>query len=439
MVKRTFGLILDGGELGAIMSYFDPTKSGKVVCQDFLIHFLRVGQAERDKVKTKNLEKIRSDEAERKQREADILAAQWAKTELKVDQKFSEKHKQSAILKLQEAAFKYDSQGSVNISAFYAKYLSAAVFREMLKRVFNLRISDEELAALISIYEHEEKENHIDCRVFMNDFTKLGFEARGTKTRAQLEKNRKDVEAQRTYHERMKAQAENKVANVVDWKYSKHDFQSALEKVTKIAGNYEIGHPSSPSLSGFKGANMKPFEFKDMMMRTFAVHITGKELGALTKYYDSSGSNTVDSKEFLAHFMKLQRQEAEARRKRHIEKERSLKRAEIEKEENFQAEKLRAEREKLKFTVDDEKSFLSKIRHAAQEYAIDSASMQEPLQAFKGPALNAVAFIDICRRIFHGLKFTHSEVGVLLSILDQAGTGSIDGPRFFELVLQDWP
>lgn len=430
MVKRTFGLVLDGGELGAIMSYFDPTKSGQVVCQDFLIHFLRVGQAERDKDKSSNLKKLRDDEVERKQREADILAAQWKKTELGVSKTFGKDDKQKAIDKLQEAAFKYDSQGSVNISTFHAKYLSAAVFREMLKRVFNVRVTDKELAALISIYEHEEKEDHIDCRMFMNDFTKLGFEARSTKRVAQVVKNRVAIEEEKNYHDKVKAEAENKVANVVDWKYGKQDFQSALEKVTAIAGNYEIGHASAPSLSGFRGANMKPFEFKDMMMRTFAVPLTSKELGALVKYYDSSGSNTVDSKEFLAHFMKLQRQEAEARRKMQIDRERGLKRAEKEREEEFQAAQMRAEREKLKFAKEDEKTFLEKIRHAAQEYAIDSATMQEPLQAFKGPALNAVAFIDVCRRIFHGMRFTHSEVGVLLSIVDTAGTGTIDGPRF---------
>jgi hypothetical protein len=430
MLKRTFNLVLDGGELGAIMSYFDPKKTGQVVCQDFLIHFLRVGQAERNKVKTANLEKLRQDEIDRKQREVDILAAQWAKTELDVSKDFKNDDKQSAIDKLQEAAFKYDSQGSVSVSTFHAKYLSAAVFREMLKRVFNVKMTDKELAALISIYEHEEKEDHIDCRMFMNDFTKLGFEARSSKSLAQISKNRVAIEEEKTYHARMKQEADDKVANVVDFKYGKQDFQTALEKVTGVAGNYEIGHASAPSLSGFRGANMKPFEFKDMMMRTFSVPLTGKELGALVKYYDSSGSNTVDSKEFLAHFMKLQRQEAEARRKRHIDKERGLKRAEKEKEEEIMAVKARAEREKLKFVKEDEKTFLVKIRNAAQEYAIDSATMQEPLQAFKGPALNAVSFIDVCRRIFHGTKFSYPEVGVLMSILDGAGTGTIDGPRF---------
>ena len=35
MVKRTFNLILDGGELGAIMSYFDPSKSGSMPSSSF--------------------------------------------------------------------------------------------------------------------------------------------------------------------------------------------------------------------------------------------------------------------------------------------------------------------------------------------------------------------------------------------------------------------
>jgi len=63
--------------------------------------------------------------------------------------------------------------------------------------------------------------------------------------------------------------------------------------------------------------------------------------------------------------------------------------------------------------------------------------MQEPLQAFKGSALNSVAFIDIFRRIFHGIKFSFKEFGVLLSIMNNSANGSsgvagntIDGPKF---------
>ena len=60
----------------------------------------------------------------------DILV--WAKNELTVDRNSLTKTSR-VLYSNSEAAFKYDSQGSVNISAFYTKYLSAAVFREMLK------------------------------------------------------------------------------------------------------------------------------------------------------------------------------------------------------------------------------------------------------------------------------------------------------------------
>ena len=40
-------------------------------------------------------------------------------------------------------------------------------------------------------------------------------------------------------------------------------------------------------------------------MRTFHVTLSGKELGALVKFFDSSGTKTIDSQEFLAHFFKV--------------------------------------------------------------------------------------------------------------------------------------
>ena len=55
----------------------------------------------------------------------------------------------------------------------------------------------------------------------------------------------------------------------------------------KVAGNYDRGHPSSPSLQGFMGAAMTPAAFKEMMMRTFQVSLTPKELGALSKFFGS--------------------------------------------------------------------------------------------------------------------------------------------------------
>jgi hypothetical protein len=40
---------------------------------------------------------------------------------------------------------------------------------------------------------------------------------------------------------------------------------------------------------GFENANMSPLEFKDMIMKTFCVSLSGKELGAMARYYEVQG------------------------------------------------------------------------------------------------------------------------------------------------------
>lgn len=432
MLKRTFGLVLSSPELGAIMNYFDKKNKGVVPSHDFLIHFLKVGQAEREKDHIATLQQLRKDAEERKRIEEETLAAMWAKTELKVTQTFTEKDKAEAMSKLAEAAFKFDpaSPGPMGLTAFQAQYLSPAVFREMLKRSFNLRVSDAELAALIAEFESDQGSKNVDCQQFMVRFTALGTERRSSARIAQVEKNRKGVKQLREEHATKKKAADDKMAGVADFSFTKADFNSALDKIRAIAGNYDRGHPSSPSLTGFQGANMLPHEFKDMLMRTFHVHIGGRELGALVKFFDSSGTLTIDSQEFLAHFFKLQRQEQDRRRKDMIEKERVVRRRDKEHEDELDKVKQLEEANKCKYTKTDEVSFMKKLRSSAQDYAVDSAALQEPLQAFKGPALTPLAFREIFGRIFHKNKFSFPEMGVLLSILDSSGTGTLDGPRF---------
>ena len=460
-LKRTFGLILSPPELGAIMTYFDKTNAGHVVSREFIIYFLQIGQSERDKDHSASILLQRKEIEDRKQREEEALRAMWAKTELKVTQTFADEDKKTAMEKLAEAAFKFDpaTPGPMGLTAFQAQYLSPAVFREMLKRSFNLRVSDAELAALIDEYESPSAEKHVDCRVFMVKFTQMGFERRnevrgakeealGTKTKsltlfkifppkklfqvrlAQLDKNRAGLKELKEQHEQKTKDLADKMAEKADYSFSNDDFASALEKVRKCAANYDRGHPAAPSMSGFQGANMLPFEFKDMIMRCFHVALSGRELGALVKYWDTSETQTIDSQAFLAHFYKICRQEQERRRKTYIQKIRSLRKATVEQEEEIEKRKELEESQKILFSATDEVSFLAKLRKAAKLYAFDSAALQEPLQAFKGPALKPLAFRDIFSRVFSSIKLSFPEIGVLLSILDSAGVGSLDGPRF---------
>ena len=431
-LKRTFGLILSPPELGAIITFFDKNKTGHIVSREFIIYFLQVGQAERDKDHTASLLFQRKEIEDRKKAEEEMLRAMWAKTELKVAKTFTEREKEVAMEKLAEAAFKFDpaTPGPMGLTAFQAQYLTPAVFREMLKRSFNLRVSDAELAALVDEYECSSLEKHIDCQLFMVKFTQMGFEWRNEVRLAQLEKNRLGLKEIKEHHEIKVKETADKMAEKADYAFSNADFNSALEKVRKFAANYDRGHPAAPSLSGFQGANMLPFEFKDMVMRCFHVAFTDKELGALVKYFDTSETLTIDSQAFLAHFYKICRQEQEKRRKMHIDKIFTKRKAAREQEAELERKKEIEESQKIVFVAADEVTFLTKLRKAAKLYAFDSAALQEPLQAFKGPALTPLAFRDIFSRVFTSIKFTFPEVGVLLNILDTAGVGSLDGPRF---------
>ena len=114
-----------------------------------------------------------------------------------------------------------------------------------------------------------------------------------------------------------------------------------------------------------------------------------------------------------------------------IDKEREVKGRAKEHEDGLEKQKTIEESAKCKYSAADEAGFMRKLRQAAQDYAVDSAALQEPLQAFKGPALSPLAFREIFGRIFGTKnKPTFPEMGVLLSILDNAGTGTLDGPRF---------
>ena len=172
MIKRTFGVVLTPGELGACMHHFDPKISGTISSKKFLIYFLKLGIVEREQIHKSDLEKLRADAILREREHTEKLAAQWAKMELRMNFDFTEDDKNSAMEKLGEAALKFDPAspgkiiilfnlfdiiymyiliiilllhhliGPMGLTAFQAKSLSPAIFREMLRRSFNLKVTD---------------------------------------------------------------------------------------------------------------------------------------------------------------------------------------------------------------------------------------------------------------------------------------------------------
>ena len=118
------------------------------------------------------LDKIRADNIARKKEEEEKLAAQWAKAELDFDGKFKEEDLDSAMEKLRDAARKNESPNLGHLT----EIVSVGEFREMLKRLFNVKITMAELAALVDIFDTDPKQNRIDCNKFVVRFVGIGFE-----------------------------------------------------------------------------------------------------------------------------------------------------------------------------------------------------------------------------------------------------------------------
>ena len=431
MLKRTFGLILEPAELGAIMHYFDPENTGRVPSKEFLIHFLKAGIAEREKDHKESLRKLRDDKMNREREHQEKLTNQWAKMEIGLADDFDQRDKESAVRKLTDAAFKFDPRraGPMGLTAFQGKYMSAAIFREMLKRSFNITgVTDRELVAMMSLFKQNSKKELI-CNDFMLKFAQLGFERRSELRLKQIKLQRSMNDAALREAEAKKKALDEKIVVVPDYTLSKKVYDAAFQKLKDICAHFELGSSKSPSLEGFMGTDMTPGEFKDMIGRTFHVQLTPQELGTLVTYFDSQGNQMVDTQDFLAYFYKTVRDEHDKVRSNNIATERALAKKKQDIVINIEKAQEQEEMDKLKYTIDDENSFLSKLRKAAQEYAVDSSSFVEPLKAFKGPALNGKAFRETFYRVFL-IRFSFAEVGVVMNMLDFNGTGVIDGPRF---------
>ena len=429
MIRRTFGLALEPPELAALVHFFDEGGKGKVPSKPFLRHFLKAGIEERAVDHRASLESLRASQVARERQHQEKLQSQWAKMELGLKSDFDQIDKDRAIQKLTDAAFKFDPRaaGPMGLTAFQGKSMSAAIFREMLKRSFFMAVTDRELAALMSLFLKNEK-NELICQDFMLKFNQLGFERRSERRLRQLELQRSMTAKSRDEEAAKKKMLADKTVVEVDTGFSKEDFDSAFSKLRGIAAHYELGSSTAPSLQGFMGSDMTPGEFKDMLFRTFSVALSLGELGALLTYFDSSGNGLVDTQDFLAYFYKAVRDEHDVIRKQNIMVERSLKRRKDKDEEEKEKKKQQHESSKLVYTADDEESFLAKLRKATQLYAVDSSSFIAPMQAFKGPALDPESFRELFNHIFL-IRFSFPEIGVLLSILDHQGNGVLDGPR----------
>jgi Ca2+-binding EF-hand superfamily protein len=441
LMKRTFNVNFSPGELAAAFTHFDPYKSGKLISKEFVSHFLKVGVAERSKDRMYALKASTQAKARREREAEDRLVAAEAKLEAEINWDYTEADSESATRKLTLRAEAHDStsQGAADLSTFETGCMSAMEFRDKLKKVLGVSLSDTEAAAVCKLFD-KKNNRMVDCIEFLNFFLQISFRKKTQDRLSRLQKQRQMRVREEKQKEAKRRAAEKKMEIDLDTEFSQKDFECGMNKIRKVAGSYEPGHPSAPNLNGFSGNTLTGAEFREMMLRTFNVSLNAKQVVALLKFFDKKDRGVVECAEFLAYFFSLVREEQSKKWTAEM-----ARRKEAQQQEKMHADKVAGvgagaagtpplasaggDNETRTYTEDDEWSFLGKIRNAAELFAVDSASYFDRMRPLKSGVFDAKTFREMFYNVF-AVRFSYPEINVLTSILDMGGGATIDGTRF---------
>jgi Ca2+-binding EF-hand superfamily protein len=155
LIRRVFNLVLTSGELGYVVQKYDTKNTGRVTCKAFLTDFLRMGNEARYKAHVEQLERQRmlNQQAEEEHHKK-IIAVQNSES-IKISERYSDKHLQSALAKLTEASLNYDKVRGVSLISFEPATLTPLEFKKALKRTFNLKLSPQEMGAAVDYFDKD--------------------------------------------------------------------------------------------------------------------------------------------------------------------------------------------------------------------------------------------------------------------------------------------
>lgn len=430
-LKSVFNMKTTLGELAALMDFFDSNKDGYINCAEFLIHFFRAGFAER----TRQLEEERFQRMEyakeQKRKHDEEEEARAKKNALKVDYIYDKTTKDRAYEKLRAAAMLYnkDSCGAVNMNAFEGAFMPPHVFKEQLRRVFNLHVTPKELGALMDLFD-KDKDGAINCTEFILVFAKMGAEERALQAQRQREKQAQDTERRRLAEEAFQKEQEKRNKALVDYEFGEDDYSSAMDKLTEAAWRYDSTMPGAPSVAGFQCKSQKPHEFKEQLKRVFNITVTPKELGALITYFDKSNSRNIDCAEFLIEFVRIGAEERNRQKKEYLayQKSKEMQRKMRMEQKERQAEMKNNLKLENNFDEGDFNSAMSKMTTAAFYYDRSSPGAVQ-LDAFEAESMLPHVFKEQLKRTLN-LRVTPRELGALMSYFDKQGTGRIKCSEF---------
>eukprot|EP00981_Chlorochromonas_danica_P008347 scaffold2136_cov170-Ochromonas_danica.AAC.1 len=334
-IRSVFHVKLTLPELSAyILTYHNEEKNYRVNCANFLLNFFRNGFQEKSR-RLKELWKKRKDKEELlKKEKLEKEKILEKKNAMQVNFHFTEEEKENAVLKLRRAAKLYDktTPGAMSMKAFEVKEMPPHVFKEQLRRIFNLKVTPAEMGALMSVFDVN-GDGVITCEEFTKVFINMGFEEREKELKAYRQQQQLQLQKQRKLEKEVQQAKDHLNATKVAYNYTEEEWETAMFKLKEAAWRFDRTMTGAPSLEAFNQLTMTVYEFKDQLKRIFYLNTTPQELGAIMKYFDPEESGQINCSNFLKKFLRLGYEERMERKREYRLYEEQMARQRKEREE----------------------------------------------------------------------------------------------------------
>jgi len=375
LVKLTFNLILNPKELGAIVDYYDPDRSGIIESNKFLQQFLRLGIRLRAEALVQKIKDSKEAHEQMKIVEQQKIDAKSLSKDIPLDFTATDKEKTEFMEKLHKVAVKYDKShpSSMGLDGFTSSTLKPGVLREMLKRTFHLVVDNKEVGILLKEYGNgtdDSPPTELVTEKFIMYFTRVGIKGRQARDKAQLERQRKENE-DRVLDQQRKLEAQfKKLESGVDLnKFTDKDKETADKKLRYAALKYEKAGRSVP-IDAFNSSHMEPGVFRELAKRIFNLILDPGELAAIVAMFNN-GDQKVDCKVFMTTFAKLSFVEKDKIRREKRELAKAVDDT-IKNEGKLKLEKITAKSEASAidkdFSKHDKENAMSKLTRAAGHF-----------------------------------------------------------------------
>lgn len=434
-LKLVFNVQLSIPELSAFIRNFnkDNDLGDKINCAAFLVQFFRWGFSERSRrLHEIWAEKKRVEEEKEKKRLKEQQELE-RKNALKTSLDFTDEDKERAIVKLREAAKLYDktTPGAMSMKAFEVKEMAPHVFKEQLRRIFNLQVTPPEMGALMAVFDVN-GDGVITCEEFSKVFLNMGFEEREKELKAAIKKQKRAEKARIEAEKRKQEQLASKNALKVNYVYSEEEFQSAIDKLTEAAWRYDKTMPSAQCLDAFDSQFMEAHVLKEQLKKTFLMTVSPQELGAIMHYFDPEAKGYIECAPFLKKFFKTGFEERQRRKKEWKDMEKRIdqqkKKEEIKKKQEQDNKLAYAHIDHTAYTEEDFQSAFSKLTEGAIKYD-RSGPGAVGLEGFEVISMPPHVFREQLKMVFN-VKLSIPELMALMSYFDKEKTGTINCKQF---------